>query len=104
MQANLLQADVENRGIVLDPRTKMVVLMTIAIFVLGGAGGDIFTAYLPCFCALPFLMFLTAGRWRTALTFAVIYTVSYTAFWYLGPRTEGLANFLILAVCGIKTR
>ena len=104
MQTNLLQADVENRGIVLDPRTKMVVLMTIAIFVLGGAGGDIFTAYLPYFCALPFLMFLTAGRWRTALTFAVIYTVSYTAFWYLGPRTEGLANFLILAVCGILSR
>lgn len=104
MQTNLLQADVENRGIVLDPRTKMVVLMTIAIFVLGGAGGDIFTAYLPCFCTLPFLMFLTAGRWRTALTFAVIYTVSYTAFWYLGPRTEGLANFLILAVCGILSR
>ena len=47
MQTNLLQADVENRGIVLDPRTKMVVLMTIAIFVLGGAGGDNFTAYLP---------------------------------------------------------
>ena len=38
MQTGLFQADVEHRGLVFDPRTKLVVLMTIAIFVLGGAG------------------------------------------------------------------
>ena len=42
MQADLLQPDVENRGIVFDPRTKMLLLFTVAVFVLGGAGGDIF--------------------------------------------------------------
>ena len=104
MQTGLFQADVEHRGLVFDPRTKLVVLMTIAIFVLGGAGGDIFTAFLPCFCALPLLLLLTAKRWRTALVFAVVYAVAYGTFWYWGPRTEGLPNFLILAVCGILSR
>ena len=49
MQANLLQPDVENRGIVFDPRTKMLLLFTIAVFVLGGAGGDIFNDFMPIF-------------------------------------------------------
>ena len=37
MQGELLQPDVENRGIVFDPRTKMFLLLTIAIFVLGAS-------------------------------------------------------------------
>ena len=47
MQSGLLQADVENRGIVFDPRTKMFLLLTIAIFVLGGAGGPMADRLLP---------------------------------------------------------
>lgn len=38
-----------------DPRTKMLLLMTMAIFVLGGAGDKLFGAYLPLFCLLPFV-------------------------------------------------
>lgn len=104
MQTNFLQADAENRGLVLDPRTKMVVLITMAIFVLGGAGGDIFTSFLPCFCALPMLLFLTAKKWRTALVYALIYTVFYCAFLYFGSRTTGIVNFLLLGICGIFSR
>ena len=38
MQSGFLQTDVENRGIVFDPRTKMLLLITMTVFVLGGAG------------------------------------------------------------------
>ena len=40
MQSGFLQADAENRGVVFDPRTKMLLLITMAVFVLGGAGGS----------------------------------------------------------------
>ena len=40
MQGNILQPDVEKRGVVFDPRTKMLILITLAIFVLGGSGGE----------------------------------------------------------------
>lgn len=104
MQANLLQPDVENRGIVFDPRTKMLLLFTIAVFVLGGAGGDIFNDFMPIFCVVPFVLFLLAKKWRTAFTYMIVYAVSYLCFWYLGPKTTGIANFLLLGVCGILTR
>lgn len=39
MQSGFLQTDVENRGIVFDPRTKMLLLITMAVFVLGRGRG-----------------------------------------------------------------
>ena len=39
MAAGILQAGVQNRGLVLDPRTKLMMLFNIALFVLGSAGG-----------------------------------------------------------------
>lgn len=104
MQGELLQPDVENRGIVFDPRTKLFLLLTIAIFVLGGAGGDVLNPYMPCFCAVPFLLFLLWKKWKTALVYLVIYLAAYGSFWYLGPRTTGITNSLLLAVCGILSR
>lgn len=38
MAAGILQAGVQNRGLVLDPRTKLMMLFNIALFVLGSAG------------------------------------------------------------------
>lgn len=104
MQGELLQPDVENRGIVFDPRTKMFLLLTIAIFVLGGAGGDVLNNYMPCFCAVPFLLFLLWKKWKTALVYMGIYLAAYGSFWYLGPRTTGITNSLLLAICGILSR
>ena len=49
-----------------DPRTKMLLLMTMAIFVLGGAGDKLFGAYLPLFCLLPFVLFIFVGKWKRA--------------------------------------
>lgn len=49
-----------------DPRTKMLLLMTMAIFVLGGAGDKLFGAYLPLFCLLPFVLFILVGKWKRA--------------------------------------
>ncbi len=39
--AGLFTADIENRGLVLDPRTKLAVMITLVVFALGGAGSDI---------------------------------------------------------------
>lgn len=104
MQGNLLQADVENRGIVFDPRTKMLLLITVAIFVLGGAGGSKVDRFAPCFCALTFILFLLGKKWKVAFTYIIVYVIAYVSFLYFAPRTTGIVNFLLLAVCGILSR
>ena len=60
-----------------DPRTKMLLLMTMAIFVLGGAGDKLFGAYLPLFCLLPFVLFILVGKWKRAAGYIILYSVFY---------------------------
>ena len=38
MKQTILQANTQKRGLVFDPRTKLLLLITMATFVLGGAG------------------------------------------------------------------
>lgn len=37
----MFTADIKNRGLVLDPRTKLAVMLTLVVFALGGTGSDI---------------------------------------------------------------
>lgn len=104
MQGSLLQPDEKRTGITFDPRTKMFLLLTIAVFVLGGAGGKNVDLLAPMLCALPVVLFLLAGKWKRAFTYVLIYAAAYLCFWYFGPRTTGIVNFLLLAICGILSR
>ena len=55
----LFQANIENRGMPLDPRTKLL-LITVMTFVLGGAGGENMTLVVHALCVIPFLLHLSA--------------------------------------------
>ncbi len=87
-----------------DPRTKLLLLITIAIFVLGGAGGDIFGRYIPLFSLLPFILLALAGRWEKAVGCMLLYAAFSALSMYALPYVSGLIGFLLLAFCGIMTR
>lgn len=87
-----------------DPRTKLLLLITIAIFVLGGAGGDIFDRYIPLFSLLPFVLFALAGYRKKAVGYMFLYAVFYGLSMYALPYVSGFIGFLLLAICGIMTR
>ena len=99
----ILQATVENRGVVLDPRTKLFLLLTMSVFVLGGAGETVEWLF-PCLCALPLVLLLTAKKFKTAVLYAAVYSAAYFAFLFLAPHTSGLLHFLLLGTAGIITR
>ena len=104
MRSDLLQPDMDNRGLVLDPRTKMLLLMTMAVFVIGGAGGRMNDYLMPFLCAMPFILFLTAKKWKKTCGYFIVCFAAYFCFLYFGPRTAGIVNFILLAVCGILSR
>ena len=104
MANGILQASVQKRGLVLDPRTKMLLLFTMAVFVLGYSGGEILNFLLPCFCVLPAVFLLTGRKYKTAFSYILIYSASYLAFTFLGDKTSGILNFLLLGICGILAR
>jgi len=104
MKNGILQANVENRGLVFDPRTKLILLITMTTFVLGGAGGKELSFLSPCFCVLPIILLLASKKVKTAVIYVIVYTSMYLVFNFLCPHTTGFISFLILGTAGITTR
>ena len=87
-----------------DPRTKMLLLFTMALFVLGGAGGNLFNQYLPLFCMIPLLLFAFEYKWKKLITYLLLYGTSYVLYLYAVPYLKGFWGYILLAYCGILTR
>ncbi|HMM06942.1 MAG TPA: energy-coupling factor transporter transmembrane component T [Clostridiales bacterium] len=104
MLGNLLQADVEDRGLALDPRTKLLLLITMATFVLGGAGGAVTAFITPCLALIPLVLLLSVKKYRAAALYFFLYAGMYLSFSLFAPSTTGILNFLLLGTAGIITR
>ncbi|MBR1639050.1 MAG: energy-coupling factor transporter transmembrane protein EcfT [Treponema sp.] len=88
----------------LDPRTKLLLLIIVAIFVLGNAGGanaDFFRIVLNYF---PLFLLLASRRFGAFLYGVVLYTLGYALQIFAVPHLSGLPSFLVLAVSGIFLR
>ena len=104
MGRSVLQASVTDRGLVLDPRTKLLLLLNMAIFVLGSAGGERVLALTPLFCAMPAVLLLSAKKWKTAITYIILFSVSYWGYAVFGDITTGFLHYFLLSCCGILAR
>ena len=104
MTRGILQADVSDRGIILDPRTKLFALLTIAMFALGGFGGPAVEKILPLLSLIPFALLISARRYKQALIGIVIYVAAGVIHLYAVPQLSGLFHYLLLGSCGILTR
>lgn len=88
MARGILQASIQNRGLVLDPRTKLVMLFDIALFVLGSAGGGSVEPLVPILCAMPAVLMLSAKKWKGAATYLLVYLLSWLTYTQLVPLTK----------------
>lgn len=104
MEHSILQTNVADRGLVLDPRTKMLMLLNMAIFVLGSAGGERVQALTPLFLAMPAVLLLTAKKWKTAIIFTVLFVSSYIVYTICGPLTKGGLHYFLLGCSGVLLR
>ena len=104
MAAGILQASIQNRGLVLDPRTKLMMLFNIALFVLGSAGGGSVEPLVPVLCFMPAVLFISAKRWKQAATYTIIYLASWLTYTRLVPLTTGAINFILLGCSGMLSR
>lgn len=64
MRQELLASQKSGRGILLDPRTKLALLITISVFVLSGGIGVTSRQFAPVLSAVPLILMLTEGAWK----------------------------------------
>lgn len=104
MASGILQTAGQKRGLLLDPRTKLLLLITVSTFVLGGMGSHKFPFLVPCLSALPLVLLLTSGKFRTAVLYLAVFTGAYLASLLLIPRLSGFPQFFLLGCTGIFSR
>lgn len=88
----------------LDPRTKLLLLVFVSVFVLGNAGGDWAAEFRVALNYLPLFLLLAARRWKPFLFGVFFYTFAYVFAMFVMPHCSGILNFLILAMTGIVLR
>lgn len=73
--SELLSADHEHRGLILDPRTKLSAMFMIITFALGGVGSDmrIMNIAVGFLALLPIILMFTAGKWKRAVVYGALY-------------------------------
>ena len=95
----LFQADIEDRGILLDPRTKLFVLLTIVIFVLGGMG-TLAPQWLNALISVTPLLFLcSAKQWGKALGYGAVYAAADLFLIYRLDSVHGTGRYLLIMLC-----
>lgn len=102
MKTELLQATGKRRF--LDPRTKLLLLIAIAVVVLGGAGGTAMRSFVWVLSVIPFLLLFLSGRIFRAAVGLLILTAGYLLQYLVLPHTTGMTNFLILFASGLILR
>lgn len=93
----------EKRRSFLDPRTKLALVLLLAVFVLGGLGGQKMEPVKNVLSALPFLLLLIEKKWRRFLRGILILAAGYGLLFVM-PYLPGALGFLALMCGGILTR
>ncbi|MFR8621305.1 energy-coupling factor transporter transmembrane component T [[Ruminococcus] torques] len=88
----------------LDPRTKLAVLITIAVFILGGSYEGIMQYYIIVLAAIPLLLLSAARKWKGTVLYILIFGGSLCLEMFGLSRLTGVANYIAVAVVGILLR
>ena len=104
MSRELLASQKSNSGIILDPRTKLAVLITIAVFILGGSYEGIMQYYIIVLAAIPLLLLLAAKKWKDSVLYILIFGGSLCLEMFGLSRLTGVLNYIAVAVVGILLR
>lgn len=101
--SQLFQADVENRGIILDPRTKLFTMLTIVIFVIGGSG-IISNWMIRILAVIPLFLLCTVKKWGKALIYGLVFAIAWIYLLYFTDSIHGALRYLFIMTCVIVTR
>ena len=92
------------RGILLDPRTKLLLLVTITTLMLSTSNVGMMNVVKPILSFVPFIFLLGERQWKTAGKYLVLYALCFLLERMALNLLGGLPAFLLLAVCSIMTR
>lgn len=99
-------ADLNNRGLVLDPRTKLAVMLSLVVFTLGGTGSHIQAVRYAVIALsiVPFALHATAKRYTKAVVLLCLFILVKSAETWLVPRLSGASLSITSVLCMLFVR
>ncbi len=95
---------VKHRGLLLDPRTKLLMLITVTSLMLSSSNSGVMNLVKPVLSILPFVLLLSERKGKTAAEYLVLYGISFALERVALYLLSGVPSFVLLAVCSIMTR
>ncbi len=87
----------------LDPRTKLALLIVISVFVLGGTGGEAMRIFRIALSFLPFVLMLFSGKALGGVCGSAAVGAGYAVQELLIPELTGVTAFVAVMLCGVLT-
>ena len=98
-------ATTDNRkGIRIDPRTKLILLLTVTTLMFSTSNEGIMNFVKPVLSLIPFVLILSERRFKTAGKYLVLYVACFVLEHIALISLSGLLSFAVLAVTSIMTR
>ena len=97
------QLSQEKRRGFLDPRTKLALVLVLALFVMGGLGGEQLKGIKTILSVLPFLLLLIERQWKRFARGVAMLVIGYGLLFAM-PYLPGVLNYIALMCGGILTR
>lgn len=99
----LLQADESRRGLVLDPRTKLFIMLTVVVFVVGGFG-SLSSKAVVALAIFPLVLLVLSGEWKKVLIYGLVFALA-EAYLYFGTKyVPSSVGVILVMTCVIVTR
>lgn len=99
-----LAATRQKTGLVLDPRTKLLVLITVTTLMFSTSNQGWMNLVKPVLSLIPFALLFSARRVGAAAKYLVLYAVCFGAERLAMNVLSGMPSFLLMAVASIMTR
>ena len=101
---SFLETTEKRKGILLDPRTKLLMLLTITTLMFSTSNKGVMNIVKPCLSLVPFVLILSEHRFKTAGKYLLLYVVCFTLERIALVYLSGLLSFIVMAVTSIMTR
>lgn len=103
MEVSVFDIQKHRLGILLDPRTKLLMLITITTLLLGTGNKGIMNIIKPLLSVIPFLLLLTEKKFKTAIKYLILYVLCFVVQYIALYSIEGIPSFILLALCSTMT-
>lgn len=104
MAKELLASCRDGSSIILDPRTKLAVLITISIFILGGSYEGIMQYYIIILAFIPLILLLSSGKRKASVIYIVIFGGSLCLELFILSMLPSPVNYIAVTITGILLR